>query len=65
VDPYVLRQRGMTAWHELDELIHHRPGDALRVFERIAQKHLISWTFEGLRGAAPNFPSASRQPLRR
>jgi hypothetical protein len=48
VDPYVVRQREMAAWHELDGLIHDRPGDALRVFELIAEKDLINWTFEGL-----------------
>lgn len=48
VDPYVVRQRRMTAWHELDGLIHNYPDDALRVFERMAEKELINWTFEGL-----------------
>ena len=48
IDPYELRERDMTAWFQLDDLIHHHPGDALRVFERVAQKDLINWTLEGL-----------------
>ena len=48
VDPYVVRQREMDAWHELDELVYDRPGDALLVFERIAEMDLIDWTFEGI-----------------
>jgi len=48
VDPYVVKQRDMAAWHELDRLIYDRPEDALLVFERIAEKDLIDWTFEGL-----------------
>jgi hypothetical protein len=48
VDPYVLREREMTAWFKLDDLIHHRALDALQVFEKIAEKDLINWTFEGL-----------------
>lgn len=48
VDPYVLRQRNMTAWHELDHLVYNHPDDALLVFERIAEKNLINWTFEGI-----------------
>lgn len=48
VDPYVLKQRDMVACRELDCLIYNRPEDALLVFERIAEKDLINWTFEGL-----------------
>ncbi len=48
VDPYVVKQRDMEAWHELDRLIYDRPEDALLVFETIAEKDLINWTFEGL-----------------
>jgi len=48
VDPYVVKQRNMVAWHELDRLIYDRPEDALLVFEKIAEKDLINWTFEGL-----------------
>ena len=48
VDPYVLKQRDMDAWHELDGLIYDRPQDALLVLEKIAETDLINWTFEGL-----------------
>ena len=48
VDPYVVKQRDMAAWHELDRLIYDRPEDALLVFERIAEMDLSNWTFEGL-----------------
>ena len=48
VDPYVLREREMTAWFELDDLVYNHPLDALRVFEKIAEKELINWTFEGI-----------------
>ncbi len=48
VEPYVLRQREMDAWFELDHLIHNQPQDALVVFERIAVRELINWTFEGI-----------------
>ena len=48
VDPYVVKQRDMAAWHERDRRIYDRPEDALLVFERIAEKDLIDWTFEGL-----------------
>jgi hypothetical protein len=48
VDPYVLREREMTFWFKLDDLVHHQPPDALQVFERIAEKDIINWTFEGL-----------------
>lgn len=52
VDPYVVKQRDMDAWHELDRLIYDRPEDALLVFEKIAEMDLINWTFEGL-GVGP------------
>jgi len=48
VDPYVVREREMSAWFKLDDLIGNDPHAALRVFERIAQKDLINWTFEGI-----------------
>jgi hypothetical protein len=48
VDPYVVRQRDMTGWFKLDDLIHNRPEDALLVFGKLAQKDLINWTFEGV-----------------
>ena len=48
VEPYVLREREMTAWHQLDRLIFDQPDDALRVFEKVAEKELINWTIEGL-----------------
>ena len=48
VDPYAVRRRDMDAWHELDQLIDERPEDALLVIEKIAEKDLINWTFEGI-----------------
>jgi hypothetical protein len=48
VDPYVVRAREMTAWFKLDDLVHRHPEDALRVFEQVAKKDLINWTFEEL-----------------
>ena len=47
VDPYVLRERQMDAWFRLDGLIHKQPLDALLVFQKVAAKDLINWTFEG------------------
>jgi hypothetical protein len=47
VDPYVLRERDMDAWHKLDALVSDHPLDALLVFERVAEKDLINWAFEG------------------
>lgn len=47
VDPYVLRERQMDAWFRLDDLIHKQPLDALFVFQQVAAKDLINWTFEG------------------
>lgn len=48
VDPYVVKQRKMTFWHELDDLIYKAPLDAILVFDAIAKKNPINWTFEGL-----------------
>ena len=48
VDPYVLRQRETEAWSKLDRLIYDHPRDALRVFESMAQRDMINWTFEGV-----------------
>jgi hypothetical protein len=48
VDPYSLSRREMDAWFKLDALIYKDPTDALRVFEKIAEKDLINWTFEGI-----------------
>jgi hypothetical protein len=48
VDPYILKQREMHFWFVLDDLIHNQPEEALRVFERAAQKDMINWTLEGL-----------------
>jgi hypothetical protein len=47
VDPYVLRERRMDAWCKLNELVYDCPSDALLVFEKVAEKELINWTFEG------------------
>jgi hypothetical protein len=47
VDPYVVREREMDAWHKLDALVFNEPLDALLVFERVSQKDLTNWTFEG------------------
>jgi hypothetical protein len=47
VEPYVRRQRDMDAWFKLDDLIHNEPLTAIVVFEKVAAKDLINWTFEG------------------
>ena len=47
VDPYEIREREMVAWHKLDALVFNEPLDALLVFERVSEKDLINWTFEG------------------
>jgi hypothetical protein len=47
VEPYVVRQREMDAWFKLDDLIHNKPLTAIAVFEKVAGKDLINWTFEG------------------
>lgn len=48
VDPYVLRARRMDAWLGLDDLVHHRPEDALLVLEELSKREMINWTFEGI-----------------
>jgi hypothetical protein len=47
VEPYVVRERDMDAWFKLDDLIHNEPLAAITVFEKVAEKDLINWTFEG------------------
>jgi hypothetical protein len=47
VEPYVVPQREMDAWFKLDDLIHKEPLTAILVFEKVAAKDLINWTFEG------------------
>jgi len=37
----------MVAWFALDDLIHNEPLTAILVFEKVAAKDVISWTFEG------------------
>ena len=48
VDPYVLKKCEMHFWFVLDDLIHNQPEEALKVFERAAQKEMVNWTLEGL-----------------
>ena len=36
----------MAAWFKLDDLIHNELLTAIVVFEKVAGKHLINWTFE-------------------
>ena len=38
----------MDAWSKLDRLIYDHPRDAMRVFENMAQRDMINWTFEGV-----------------
>jgi len=47
-NPYVLGERKMDAWFELDGLIQSHPQSALVVFEKVAEMDLINWTFEGI-----------------
>ena len=37
----------MDAWFKLDNPIHNDPPTAIVVFEKVAAKDLINWTFEG------------------
>ena len=60
VEPYVIRQRQMDAWFRLDDLIHKEPLMAILVFEKVAAKDLINWTFEGFAAG----PVRARRPPR-